>query len=575
MTWNLFGIPEFKKQIDKDKHLITIVNNFKRKIPQDSEYYNRLLKEFKLIVKFNFSKCFLQVIDILDMTKNIPHIIRGSSGSSLTCYLLGISSFDPIKYNISLARFMHKKRPNLPDIDIDFPYNRRDEIFKKIYDKWDNKVARISNHNIYHEKSAMRQAIRDNGHNKFVPRYFSLNTIFKNNNVKVKKVKKRKEDLIGTFRCYSLHCGGIVIFDEDIPDDLLVKNKQLVFNKDDVEENGFIKIDILSNRGIAQLYEIDKRPLDCYPDYDKKTIDLLCRGDNVGLTFAESPGMRKIFRTLQPKCVDDIAQALALIRPAATESKNVVKNLDTALIYDDDAIQYIQKILNCSESDADIYRKAFTKNKTKLINEFSEKINNHKNKNLILRNLKTLHYYSFCKSHAYSYAQLVWALAYHKANNPKKFWKSTINNCHSMYKKWVHYSEAKKSKLNVVIGSPPWTIKNNTLVNGPQQLTLFNNPVSEYYKYGYWTDQKFLPGMYCKKKDNIISFKGIIATFRKYKRNKHSCTYVTIGYDNGKYLDLVFNGVMSVYKKNCVEGKGKFNTSNFGIEVSEYKIFTI
>ena len=81
--------------------------------------------------------------------------------------------------------------------------------------------------------------------------------------------------------------------------------------------------------------------------------------------------------------------------------------------------------------------------------------------------------------------------------------------------------------------------------------------------------------MYCKKKDNIISFKGIIATFRKYKRNKHSCTYVTIGYDNGKYLDLVFNGVISVYKKNCVEGKGKFNTSNFGIEVSEYKIFTI
>ena len=65
---------------------------------------------------------------------------------------------------------------------------------------------------------------------------------------KGEKSKKRKEDLIGTFRCYSLHCGGIVIFDEDIPDDLLVKNKQLIFNKDDVEDNGFIKIDILSNR---------------------------------------------------------------------------------------------------------------------------------------------------------------------------------------------------------------------------------------------------------------------------------------------------------------------------------------
>ena len=569
MTWDIKEIPEFKKQFNKDKFLIDIANNFKKMIPKDSDYYNRLLKEFKLIVKFNFSKCFLQVIEILNMTKGIPHIIRGSSGSSLTCYLLGISSFDPIKYNISLARFMHKKRPNLPDIDIDFPYNRRDEIFNKIYKKWDNKVARISNHNMYHEKSAIRQAVRDNGHNKFLPRYFSLKTIFKTND-KVKKVKKRKEDLIGTFRCYSLHCGGIVIFDEDIPEDLLVKNKQLIFNKDDVEDNGHIKIDILSNRGIAQLYEIDKRPLDSYPDYDKKTIDLLCAGDNVGLTFAESPGMRKIFRTLQPKSIDDIAKALALIRPAATESKNVVKNLDTALIYDDDAIQYIQKILDCSESEADIYRKAFSKNKIGLINEFINKISHLRNKDLIIKNLKTLHFYSFCKSHAYSYAQLVWALAYQKANNPKQFWKATINNCHSMYKRWVHYCEAKKSNLNLVIGSPPWIIKNNTLSNGPHQMTLFNNPKSEFYKYGYWVDNKFLSGMYCKKKDNIISFKGIVATYRKYKRNRHSCTYITIGYDNGKYLDLIFNNIISVYNKNCIEGKGKFNYKNYGVEVFEY-----
>ena len=102
MTWDIKEIPEFKKQFNKDKFLIDIANNFKKKIPKDSHYYNRLLKEFKLIVKFNFSKCFLQVIEILNMTKGIPHIIRGSSGSSLTCYLLGISSFDPIKYNISL-----------------------------------------------------------------------------------------------------------------------------------------------------------------------------------------------------------------------------------------------------------------------------------------------------------------------------------------------------------------------------------------------------------------------------------------------------------------------------------------
>ena len=571
MSWNIFDIPEFKKQFSRDSFLEQIANNFKRTLPKESKYYNRLLKEFKLIVKFNFSKCFLQVIDILNMTKNIPHIIRGSSGSSLTCYLLGISSFDPIKYNISLARFMHKKRPNLPDIDIDFPYNRRDEIFKKIYSKWDNKVARISNHNMFHEKSAMRQAVRDNGHNKFLPKYFNLKNIFPTKE-KVQKVKNRKEDLIGTFRCYSLHCGGIVIFDEDIPDDLLVKNKQLIFNKDDVEENGFIKIDILSNRGIAQLYEIDKRPLDSYPDYDKKTIELLCRGDNIGLTFAESPGMRKIFRTIQPKSINDVALALALIRPAATESKCVVKDIKNALIYDDDAIQYIQKILNCSESDADLYRKAFSKNKIKMITEFENKIKQRKDKDLIIRNLKSLHYYSFCKSHAFSYSQLVWALAYQKAHNPKEFWKSTINNCHSMYKKWVHYCEAKNSGLKLVIGSPPWKIKNDMLVNGPYQITLLNNPKQEFYKHGYWMKDNFLEGMYYKKINDEIHFKGIIATFRKYKRKKHSCTYITIGYNNGKYLDLSFNKIISLYNKNCVEGIGKYNYSSHCIDVQEHSM---
>ena len=110
MTWSIHEIDQFKKQFLKDPDMKLIVKNFKKEIPKKSEYYNRLLKEFKLIVKFKFCKCFLQVIEILDMTKGIPHIIRGSSGSSLTCYLLGISSFDPIKYNISLARFMHKNR---------------------------------------------------------------------------------------------------------------------------------------------------------------------------------------------------------------------------------------------------------------------------------------------------------------------------------------------------------------------------------------------------------------------------------------------------------------------------------
>ena len=97
---------------------------------------------------------------------------------------------------------------------------------------------------------------------------------------------------------------------------MLVKDRQLKFNKDDVEEQGLIKIDILSNRGLAQLWDVSKMPIIDYPHNDIPTIQLLKSGNNIGLTFAESPGMRKIFKDIRPKNIDDLATCLALIRPA-------------------------------------------------------------------------------------------------------------------------------------------------------------------------------------------------------------------------------------------------------------------
>lgn len=565
--WNIQNIVLLNKKEPKIKILI---DKFTRKLPKKMEYYNRIFKEMKLIVKNNFVDCFLQVMEILNITKNIPHIIRGSSGSSLTCYLLGITNIDPIKYNISLARFMHKLRTDLPDIDIDFPYNKRDYIFNQIYKIWDNKVARISNHNMYHTKSALRQAIRDEGHRKFVPKWCNLNKIFDNKN-QINNVKQRKDDLIGTFRCYSLHCGGIVIFDDEISDDLLVKDKQLKFNKDDVEEKGLIKIDILSNRGLAQLWDISNKPIIDYPQYDSKTVDLLIVGNNIGLTFAESPGMRKIFKDIQPRNIDDIAKCLALIRPAASESKQVDK--DNVLIYDDDAIQYIQKLINCSEGEADIYRKAFSKNRFQKKQEFIGKIKHLPNQKLIIQNLESLHYYSFCKSHSYSYAQLVWCLAYNKANNPQKFWCSTINHCHSMYKKWVHYCEAKKSGLKLVLGKPPWKVIDNKLINKCYQTKLISNKIQEYKEYGYWTHPDFIENMYYKQKKGKHYFRGLIATYRKYKRKKCNLTFVTLGYDNGKYIDISINNNVSLFNKDVVEGYGKF--SNHMIQVEQYNCLNL
>jgi len=140
------------------KKLIT--NKFVRKCPDLLEYSSRLEKELDLIVKKKFVNYILQVCEILELVGDTPHIIRGSSGSSLVCWLLGITNIDPISNSICFARFLNEFRNSMPDIDMDFPHNHRDKIFTKIFEKWNN-VVRISNHVLYGQKSAIRKALKD------------------------------------------------------------------------------------------------------------------------------------------------------------------------------------------------------------------------------------------------------------------------------------------------------------------------------------------------------------------------------------------------------------------------------
>ena len=110
-----------------------LIKTLSREIYNDKKYIDRLVKEFELIINFNFEEVFYQVYEILQLSKGIPHIIRGSAGSCLLCYYMGITEIDPIKENITLSRFMHIKRADIPDIDIDFPSHLRDKIYKKIF----------------------------------------------------------------------------------------------------------------------------------------------------------------------------------------------------------------------------------------------------------------------------------------------------------------------------------------------------------------------------------------------------------------------------------------------------------
>lgn len=506
---------------------------FKRKYPDS--YINRINEEITVMKSQNIIGYLLRALEILKMAENIPHVTRGSCGSSLICYLLKISHVDPVKYNICFARFLNKYRKSLPDIDFDFPYNRRDDIFLKIYQKWPNKIARISNHVFYHEKSASREALRKIGYSKFIPKELIYRTINGLTESEFQKYSEIKNKLMNTLKNYSLHCGGIIYYEEGIPDDIILKKSllsQVILNKKDISKCKQFKIDILSSRALSQLnyiYNGQNINFEIVEDC-KEAYELLSSGDNIGLILAESPLMRKAFLNIKPKCIEDIALCLALIRPAA--------DLEKDIIYDDDIIQLIHTEFRCDHSLADKYRKELLKDNEQIIEECRRKYNMTDE---LFNTIKQFKKYSFCKSHAMSYAQLIYKLAYSKVRYPKRFWKSTLKHCVSNYQNWVYPYEANKHNISYTKNDKHRSVYSKNTININIDNILNN----------------ILPKCYIKKVDNYYEYYGVIANIKYSYKNiiLHICF--------GNYIYYTMPIEKSLFKNNKQTIKGKCNMIEF------------
>ena len=598
----------------------------------ESKYIRRFVEELELLNKKQLIPYLLNAVEILDLANenNIPHVTRGSCGSSYICYLLGISHVDPIKYNISFARFLNDFRDKLPDVDFDFPYNLRDDIFMKIELKWVGKVARISNHIYYHEKSALREALRSIGIRKMIPKYEIEDFVNKLPTADKRQVKKVQKGLIDTFKCYSLHCGGIIFYPSGIPEDVILEEKknnlltQVKLDKRDVSKNANSKIDILSSRGLSQLYEIYQETLDTkLINFEEEISDssitkMLSNGNNIGLTLGESPLMRKTMMKLKPANMEEVAICLSIIRPAAKDVRFALDNKkviydELSMIYDDDAIRLIAKLLKCDEAEADSYRRKIAKEEKDIFKTIKSEMNKKHIKftstnKKILETLKNLNKYSFCKAHAFSYGQLVWKLAYAKLYYPKLFWKATLNHTHTSYKKWVHYVAAiNEGGINF----QDINIKKNdiSIYAENRKKTLHNLSINEQLaKFGYWNikPNQFYPNCYLLKltsndntsndntsndntsndntsndntsndntsndntsndnnsNDNTYKLRGIIASSRVlgYKPFK---LMLFIGYDINKFIELTLTG-LDINKK-------RFNHEIVGISVNNMKL---
>ena len=571
----------------KEFSIEDVKNKFIIECPCTDEYIDRLEKELEIIGRKKLCGYLLRAVEILEITNYIPHVTRGSCGSSLVCYLLGISNVDPIEFDIKFERFLNDYRDNLPDIDLDFPHFLRDEVFLKLELNWPNQVARISNHVHWHEKSALREALRQIGIKKQIPKekiHYFVKNLNKSDRDKVKQIQSDLED---TFRHYSLHCGGIVFFHDGIPSDLKLDNdkktiSQIIYDKNDVAQQKNFKIDILSSRGISQLLNICGRNInfkDC--PYDEDTYKLLQSGDNIGVTLAESPLMRKALLKVKPKSISDIAKCLAIIRPAAKDARMADNDIDfeTHFIYDDDAISILSEKLGISLDLADKFRRCISKNKwdeknKELYDNLMNKIN-RTDRTYIEDTLANLRKYSFCKSHSYSYAQLVYKLAYEKTHNKKKFWKSTLKNTHSSYRKWVHLYEARLAGVNV----NRYILKKNDLsIYAQNRLKKFNDLSidDQLRRYGYWdmSTKDFYPNSYFyEKSKGVFYFGGLIASSRMLSYGDNGSVIMSIGVGPGKYIEIIASP--KTYRNNSigVKGRAKIKDANLNTYQAFVSIF--
>jgi DNA polymerase III alpha subunit len=498
------------------------------------EYETRLSDEIKILIELDYLWFIKRLVEIYnEHIKIYPNLLRGSAGSSLLLYYLGINQIDPIKYSISLTRFVNKLRNTSPDIDIDVPSSIRNNLMDTIIDNNVDTMRITSN---YNDESNI---------------YFD-NLIREDPSVSV------------------LHNSAIIIYSrkqQDVIEKTKLTHIQLGLTKNNIEEEGLKKIDVLANTALEQLYFIDNaKKIYDYNFYDPDVYKFMIDDDGIGITFAETPMVQHIIKILKPTNIEQLSICISIVRPFACD--NICDNitwdkLKYEIIYDDDFINFLNVKLKIDEDEADNIRRLFKKKSdSNKMNEFIQRIDDSdleiNDKIKLKRILFKLSKYSFCKAHSINYARMIYCLYWNKFFNSKKFWISTIKTIKGYYKDWVYIRKGLEYGLKF---------------KGVENC----NPFYHYVYTGFWLGKEFMSRCYLKinsiveqvscldenvhriKYNQECQFRGLIAGIGNMTTKYHKYQMIiTLGYDNNKFINLHLNKKRDLSKFKQISGKGYF-----------------
>lgn len=492
-------LPKFKqnKFPTSKEYLHSLAQNglakrFKGRIPE--KYQARLDYELKVINEMGFDDYFLIVWDVMNFAHSV-HITtgpgRGSAAGSLVSYALRITEVDPLEYNLLFERFLNPARQQMPDIDLDIPDNRRDEVIKYMFEKYGmNHAAQILTFGTLAAKQVLKDVCRVFGLNK-VETYRWLDAIphakgkitlaeayqkskelqlLVNTNAFSKILFATAEHLENLPRHYSIHAAGLVITDDSLAEIVGLQAGPLGIpvtqqTKLNVESLGLLKIDFLGLRNLTILgniiaalksegVEIDPNQI---PLNDQETLALFQRGDTDAVFQFESDGIKRVLEQLHPDSFEDIVAVNALYRPGPMSNighfinrkhgkekvqypdpslKKILGPTYGVLVYQEQVMQTAQVLAGFSLGEADLLRRAMSKKNADVIQKEREKfiqgaVKLGRRKEIaeqVYDYIAQFANYGFNRSHAVAYSKIAFWLAYFKVHYPGAFYLSLLNS---------------------------------------------------------------------------------------------------------------------------------------------------
>lgn len=489
----------------------------KRVSEPDKRYIDRLEYELTVIGKMGFEDYFLIVWDVMAYAHKVKIVTgagRGSAAGSLVAYLLGITDVDPIEYDLLFERFLNEERYTMPDIDLDFPDNRREEILQYVRNKYGkNHVAQIATFGTLAAKMALKDVSRvfglspseANVWSKAIPSVLgiTLEKAFKQSATLRKLVEENEKNTLlfetakkieGLPRHISTHAAGVVISDKPLTQYVpLQKGGGEIFLTQypmgNVEEIGLLKMDFLGLKNLSIIdnalnlvqRETGKRlNLLNIPMQDQETLQLFRKGDMVGIFQFESAGIKSVLRRLEPSSMEDIAAVNALYRPGPMEQidtfikrkkgvlpivypheslSEILSVTYGVMVYQEQVMQVAARMGGYTLGQADILRRAIGKKQKSIIDKERQHFTSGAAKlgytpevaMQVYDYIERFANYGFNRSHAVAYSFIAYQMAYLKAHYPNAFFVALLNSALNNSTKMKEYIiEAKKRAIKVL-----------------------------------------------------------------------------------------------------------------------------